>query len=278
MQRPTKTFLNFLFFLVCAGGFAVIFFNERIEYQLAPLLPTFFIIFYGLIVSGAIKECNDFSLAEHLTDTIYYGGFLFTLMSLVALFFKLKDIPEMAEGHILITMTLSHLAIAITTSMAGMLIRSLVRGRWLKLHPEEEGDLEKSYEMLKAIADQFSSSYSDTFDSIKAYLEEKVQTAAAVDHKEKEYLASLDRFISASDRYAAMLEKQNSQYGNAMENLSRSGKELFESSDKMRAELDRLPLKEINDDLNRFRGETGELNLVLDSLVEILENKVEKVR
>ena len=185
MLKSTKTFLNFLFFIFSLAGFASIFLNDQINHELAMFIPTGLTVLYGMIIGGAVSNSFDYALVEHQIDTIYFMGFLYTLMSLVTLFYKLNGVLSVELDQMAISIVFTYLAISITTSIAGVIFRSLVKGSYLKNHPEEDVSLEKSYELLKSIADSFSTSYQDTFDSIKVYLDERLQTTASVDSKEK---------------------------------------------------------------------------------------------
>jgi len=151
--------MNFLFFLFSTSGFAAIFFNDSINHELAIFIPTGLTVLYGLIMGKVLSTSYDTGKVDHHIDTIYFMGFLYTLMSLVTLFYKLNRVIGFEGDQAVISIIFTYLAISITTSIAGVIFRSLVRGHYLKSHPEDDADLEKSYELLKSIADSFSSGY-----------------------------------------------------------------------------------------------------------------------
>ncbi|MFW6223374.1 MAG: hypothetical protein ACOC4A_00645, partial [Spirochaetota bacterium] len=76
MLTATKSVLNTLFLLFSAGGFAVVFYNDLLPEDYAFLSPMVLVVVYGLVVSRALRDCHDASLADHHIDSIYYLGFL----------------------------------------------------------------------------------------------------------------------------------------------------------------------------------------------------------
>ena len=291
MLRSTKTFLNFLFLLFSVAGFAAIFYCEDIEYEFAFLIPTGLTMLYGLIIGGAVSRTYDYNLAEHQIDSIYFMGFLYTLMSLATLFYKLNGAIAVEFGEAAINSALYYVGISVTTSVAGVLFRNMARGRYLKNHPEDQEGLEKSYELLKSIADNFATSYKDTFETIKLYLDERTHTAATVNSKEKEYLKALDTFITATERFSrnlsameSRLAERTTEYAKTLaaqtstiKEMSESGLQLYSITNRIRGEIEALPIEKVNQDLVQFRTETGELSAVLDSLIEIVERKITRV-
>lgn len=291
MLRSTKTFLNFLFPLFAAAGFAAIFFCEDIDYDFAFLIPTGLTALYGIVIGSVVSKAYDYDLAEHLIDSIYFMGFLYTLMSLVTLFYKLNGAAGVELGETAVSSAFYYVGISVTTSITGVLFRSMSRGKYLKNHPEDQVSLEKSYELLRSIADSFSSSYTDTFETIKLYLDERTRTAAAVNSKEREYLTALETFITVTERFSrnlteaeTRLVERTDDFAKTLKTQSGTVKEIAESTlllssaaIRIRNELEGLPLEQVNQNLVQFRSETGDLNLVLDSLIEIIERKIERV-
>ena len=113
-------------------GFVFIAFNDRIELQLAIFIPVTVLFVYGLLLSGVLSGCINYSYVEHRIDSIYSLGFIYTLISLLVLLFKLKKIAGILPEQMVLIITLTYLAIAISTSIGGIIIRSLVMGNYLK--------------------------------------------------------------------------------------------------------------------------------------------------
>ena len=82
------------------------------------------------------------------------------------------------------------------------------------------------------------------------------------------------KLVEQSKSFAGTLADQS----DTIRNIAESGAILSGATLEIKNDLSALPMKEINQNLSQFRSETGELNLVLDSLVEIIEEKLEKVK
>ena len=113
-------------------GFVFIALNDRIELQLAIFIPVTVLFVYGLLLSGVLSGCINYPYVERRIDSIYSLGFIYTLISLLVLLFKLKKIAGILPEQMVVVLTLSYLAISISTSIGGIIIRSLVMGNYLK--------------------------------------------------------------------------------------------------------------------------------------------------
>jgi hypothetical protein len=284
MRRGTKTVLNLLYLLFAAGGFILIFYTGETGGNAVFLLPTAMIGVYGIIVMVSTSGSQEERSAEHHIDTIYYLGFLYTLMSLVTLFYRLNAVGTADQGDAVFHSALYYVGVSVTTSIAGILFRSMARGHYLKDHGGEDEGLERSYRLLKEIAEEFSHSYRDTFETIKLYLDERTRTAAAIGEQEQAYLEALRVFSGAVESFSRELTATGNslagETGRFTRELSAQGdalRELSTASDRVRNGFDSLPLAPVADALAGFRTETGELNGVLDGLIELLERKVERV-
>lgn len=284
MGRGTKTFLNLLYLFFAAGGFILIFFTSTAAGEVVFLLPTAMIAAYGVIVMVSTSSSDEAPAAEHHIDTIYYLGFLYTLMSLMTLFYRLNALDTMDQGDAVFHSALYYVGVSVTTSIAGILFRSIARGRYLKNHAGEDEGLERSYRLLKQIAEEFSHSYRDTFDTIKLYLDERSRTAAAIGEQEKAYLEALHSFSEAIKSFSRdlsgageTLTGETDRFTHVLATQGDALRELSVAAGHIREEFDSLPLRGITGELSEFRTETGELNAVLDGLIELLERKVQRV-
>jgi len=295
----TKSFLNVLFLLFSAAGFAVVFYNGRLPEDYAFLAPMVLVAVYGLVVSAALRGCHDASFAEHHTDSIYFLGFLYTLVSLVVLFYELRAgvsagaaSPEAPPaGELIISDALYYIGISVSTSLAGVLFRNMARGSYLKIHPEEGDELERTYELLSSTAERFATDSRSSFENLELFLKERAERTQAFEDAERRYLSSLETFIETTESFnrglqsaQAELAGRVSELGNTTEayrqGLSRLAEmtgDIEEATGRVISRADELPLESTSAELERLRGGVRELNLVLDSLISILDTKVEKV-
>lgn len=116
-------------------GFITIFFNDRMEHHLVLLIPAILIVIYGLLVGLSLVHNQCKNLEKRRIDTINTMGFLYSLMSLGIMLFKLKNIGGMVPDSLALAIALSYLAICITTSLAGLLFHGLIRGIFKKSLP-----------------------------------------------------------------------------------------------------------------------------------------------
>lgn len=277
--------LNALFLLACAGGFALVFFDGRFAASVAPeyrfFAPTVVVTLYALIVRLALRRCSDRSLAEHHVDSIYFLGFLLTLVALITLFSRLSGSSSGLDGRQEIDHAFYFVGISVSTSIAGVLFRNMARGSYLRRHPEDTDELSRSYELLKSTADGFNAKYRETFESVRLFLDERRENAAALAEGESRYRESLERFVTVTNQFSASLEaaeKQLSARAETLESFNRLTGEIAASAGRIRSAADDLPLRELGEDLSRFGTGVRELDAVLDSLITLLEAKVERVR
>ncbi|WP_319414776.1 hypothetical protein [Marispirochaeta aestuarii] len=289
MSSTAKTMINLLFPLVALAGSWLILQLEHLDEGYALFLPAILVGCYGIIISFSLSGTEDRDYAEHQIDTVYFLGFLYTLVSLTVFFYRFN--PALLQDNWLIAQALYYIGISVTTSIAGVLFRSIARSGYLKKHGEEKVDLEKSYILLKSIAESFSSSYEETFQTVRRYFDERMETSAALGAREKEYLESLERFIGVMDKFSAELTATREELQEAGRAFSRdlaaqrepiagiaeSSLAFSHAAGRIRSELEALPMSSITGGCEQFRKEISELDTVLDNFVSLLELKVEKM-
>ena len=289
MSGTGKGFLNLLFPLFAILGLGAVYYADEIAHPLSFLIPTALVCLYALLVAASVDRCRDASFAEHQIDSIYFLGFLYTLISLAVLFYEFNSAGLNDDTALL--SSVYYVGISVTTSVGGVLFRNMSRGRYLRRFPEDEPDLEKSYTLLKEIAENFSTSYGETFSSIKLYLDERLRTAASVESKEKEYINALAAFNRAIEGFAAGLDESKRSLMDESRAFSRelaAQREPFQkltasaldfslSTGRIRQELEAWPLAAVSSELSRLNAETGELDTVIDSLIRIMEQKLERI-
>ncbi|MFP4705548.1 MAG: hypothetical protein ACLFMV_12135 [Spirochaetaceae bacterium] len=304
MLTATKSVLNTLFLLFSAGGFAVVFYNDRLPEDYAFFAPMVLVVAYGLVVSRALRDCHDASLADHHTDSIYFLGFLYTLVSLVVLFYELRagvsagapptgapPAEATSPGEAIVSDALYFVGISVSTSLAGVLFRNMARGAYLKSHPDEGDELERTYELLSSTAERFAADSRASFDNLELFLKERAETTKAFEEAEKRYLSSLENFIDTTESFnrglqsaQAELARRVSELGDTTETyrqglarLAEMTGDIEDTTGRVISRAGELPLESASAELERLRGGVRELNLVLDSLISILDTKVEKV-
>ncbi|MFO8064294.1 MAG: hypothetical protein R6V29_06620 [Spirochaetia bacterium] len=308
MLSATKSVLNMLFLIFSAAGFSVVFYHDHITSGYAFFLPIAFVAAYGVVVSSALRNCYDRSFADHHIDSIYFLGFLYTLISLVTLFYRLQtelggieqaagaaaegDAAGLAiAGSAAMSKALYYVGISVSTSLAGVLFRNMVRGTYLKSHPDESDELERTYRLLTSIAEQFASDYRKTFENLELFLSERAETTKEMNETEKRYLESLETFTKTTESFTRALSategelsKRVSELGSTMgeyeagvSRLTEMTGEIADATRRVSSGAGEMPLETTSVELKRFRTGVEELNTVLDSLISILDTKVEKV-
>lgn len=272
MSRARKskgTGLNSVFLCAAAAGFAATVvttpgFIEGWEY-----VPTSMVVLYAVVVHLMIRSCGDRSVAEHYIDTIYYLGFLFTLFALVALFATAGRLgTRFSGGELLVTASMTYIGISVTTSLAGVLLRSMVRGAYLRTHPER------------------------SVDTIEAFLSERAATIRALTEKEQEYSKALEHYISATESFSSRITVTGTHLTEPLERIAVQAERHMKSADAFEAvqqrliqtaegihrEASLLPWSSVGKQMEEFSTGVRELNAVVDGLIEVLENRVERIR
>ncbi len=308
MTKGTKSFLNFLFFICAAGGAASIAYAHLLIFEYTLLIPTGVVLVFAFAVAVAQKAGSDGEAAEHYAESIYFLGFLFTLVSLAALFYKLgsgglgsgltESMPGLKASQLMalstktIEETFAYIGIAVTTSVAGVLLRNIVRSKYLKNNPGGQGDIESAVIQLKQIAEGMNGGFSDTMTAIGEYFEQRKDLAGQMKKKEKAYVDGLENFTEVIDRFSKRLDEVEKgllgsaeSLGNSLkkqaDGISQADEGLRSLADRLRSlksETDTIDLKGTADQVAAFGRETGELNAVLDSLIDIIERKVDSMR
>lgn len=257
--------VNALFLVAAAVGFVATTRATPGVYDEWTAVPTLTVLVYALLVRHLTASCEDRPYAEHAIDLIYYLGFLFTLFALVILF---SSLGAAAAGADLLSTALTYIGISVTTSLAGVLGRSMVRGSYLRRHPERSAD------------------------TIEAFLAERAATVEALAGREQAYLDALDRYIQATSAFAGGLGDLQERLGAPVELVAAQVRRQVQSLDELEAVQQRLiqtaeaihressiiPWSEVGAQMDSFRTGVSELNAVIDGLVEVLESKVERIQ
>lgn len=289
MLTPTKTFLNLLFVGAAGSGFAIIFFETALAARQELVLLVALVGAYALLVTRLLRGCVDRGLAEHHLDSIYFLGFLLTLVSLLTLFVQVQEISVSTPAAL--SEALHYVGISVTTSLAGILGRNIGKGNYLKHHPEQEDSLEKTYALLQQTAERFAGEYRKTFEKLDTFLSERAEVTETILKREQEYGQALGRFTDATSQFSSRLAENQAELSGRLADL-RSGvdeyarhlgrfneitEQLSATGEGMRRRAEELPLDQTSAELERFHGGVKELNQVLDSLIGLLDEKVEKV-
>lgn len=128
----------------------------------------------------------------------------------------------------------------------------------------------------------------ETFNKLDLFLRERAESSERLREVELRQSKSLEELAGATEALARRLTEAQEQLGSAatgvsaqVNNLSRTVRELQEraagageSMEQVKVELNGLPITQVSVELERFGGGVDELNLVLDSLLEIMDKKV----
>lgn len=291
MKKSTALSMNFIFLVVIACGSLAIYLSDKTGAQEIFYLPAGLTLFYGLVTGLVLRSCDDSAQAEHFADTVYFTGFIFTLVSLSVLFYRFYSGSFESMSADLITDTFFYIGVSVTTSVAGVLLKNIVRASWLRLHPETGDQLERTYQLLKETAESFQGGYAGVFDSIGSYLEERRENARLFDREEKAFLASFEAFgrtlTSFNTEFEASISELNNELRMAADavgqqrqeigNLIEAGRDTEEAARSFSRGISEIPLDELCSNMGHLRRESQELDAVLDSIIRIIELKVEKV-
>ena len=292
MSYSRKRTLNALFIITAASGFAAIAASSEMTFDHAFFLPTTLVVLYALIVGRLLEGCNEPNVADHHLDSIYFLGFLFTLVSLIVLFYELQRSVQQVEGPAQVEHAFFYLGIAVSTSIAGVLFRNITRGAYLQNHTENQDALERNYELLKSLTDAYVSDYRETFTAIQTFLAERRDTTEAVAGKEREYLEALGRFVETTGSFSSSLTSAERElsarltafastargHEEQLEQFNRLSGEIAHAAERVHTEAAAMPLGDLNQELREFHTGVHELNTVVDSLVTVLEHKVQAIR
>lgn len=264
VDRPS---IDTYFFAASASGFFVIAMTAYFPGRFVYILPALIVLTYALYIRAEILRCPDRALAEHHADSIYFLGFLFTLASLITLFMQMAR-PEVIDSDTVVGYVLIYIGISISTSIAGVLFRSIVRGHYLLKFPER------------------------TVDSIEAFLTERAVTTSALLEKEQAYLDAMERYIAATEAFSHNLSQSQELLTPHVEamagvlNTQTAGLDTFhqlanrflETATTLEHRAAGIPWNIVTQEMNHFHRGVEELNGVLDSLITALEHKVERIQ
>ena len=116
-------------------GFIAIFFTQKLESHFSLLIPAILTIIYGILVCISLMNIQNKVLVMRRIDTINFMGFLYSIISIGTLLYKLKIFGGTAPDSLALMIALSYLSISITTSFAGLLFHSLVKRIFMKSFP-----------------------------------------------------------------------------------------------------------------------------------------------
>ena len=238
-------------------------------------VPAVLVLIHAAAVGAFITRSHpplDRHRVEHHIDSIYYTGFLFTLVALTTLFLEIGTNLTVAQSDAIFVAVMHTIGVAVTTSIAGMLGRTVVRGVYLRHTPVRQ---ERTACDGPAVA------------------EEPALEAARPDCAAHEvaYIEALDRFVAATTGFAESLSAVQrdlvvradafgvvvAEHAAAVERAHTLTAGFLATSARLVNAAEKVPLEELNAQLERFRTGVGELDGVLDALITVLEHKVRKV-
>ncbi|MBF9018476.1 MULTISPECIES: hypothetical protein [unclassified Oceanispirochaeta] len=286
MNKNTQGLMNFLLPLFAAAGGYLIFTQEGSMSTQQMLMPTVLVVLYAFFLQLGLTKCPT-GQAEYYSDSIYFLGFLYTLMALVTLFIKLND----SLGEDISTRIFGLVGVSVSTSIAGVLLRNMSRAAYMKNHPENEDDMADATARLAEIAASLSRDSAQTLTSIQDFLTERQNNLQIFGDKEERYLQALDRFSSVTDSFCTHLTRQGEALDESISHFTRGSGESLKTIEDMSStvstlsremsrlnkEASSLDLEPLSDSMQILSRDTRELDGVIDSMIGILDQKMEKV-
>jgi hypothetical protein len=281
-------------FILAAGLSALPMVNESLANPLLSMgLPVGIVAAYA-ILTGIVLSAggNGPEALRHRIESVYFLGFFLTLLAMLLLFYRLslRGLGALTDEGI--SAIFLAIGTSVGTTMAGVLGRNVLLGRFASRIEANGSDLQDSYRLLKEIAEGFSARYEQTFAGISEFLDERRENQQIFAHREGEFLDALGHLASVLREAASQVRDSETELAESLAALrelisaAREGAGAFagehgafiESMERSRRLLEAAPFAEIGGDLTRFREETRELNQVVDSVIELLDARVEKVR
>lgn len=279
----------FVFFAALSGGGMFLIPSEQTE--LAVGFQLGLVALYGFVSHGAISRISDGQTVHHRIESVYFLGFFMTLMAMVTLFLDLssRGIEDLADGGL--PKVFLYIGISVVTTMAGVLGRNILNGLHLKRLQDPEQGLEEHYLLLQEIAEGFNHHYNETFQSIGEFLDERKENSTIFAKKEREFLDALSQLSSSLKKVGDDIRQSDDQLRTTADQLrktltdqvqtttamARASEDLAQYISYTREQLEDLPFQTINGNFKDFAYQTDELKAVLDSAIDVLENKLARV-
>lgn len=297
MKRSTKTFNNLLFPLFAVGGFFYVYWIDltglaELELLLKLLVPTYLVGAYAILMFASTKTADDYEVADYYSESIYFLGFIYTLISLFIFAMKLIPHAEKDLANNALTFSLLYIGISVTTSLAGVLFRNMVKAAYLKRHPADTSSVvNQSIMKLTEYSEMLAKTYSGVAAEIQSFLLERKEEISLLSEKESKYIESLATFNDAVDNFCRRLSEESREISNTssifeksikgqestLQSMSHIISSLSESVGRTSSQIENLDLSPLANDMSNLRGEISELDSVIDSLIGIIQLKVEKL-
>jgi methyl-accepting chemotaxis protein len=210
---------------------------------------------------------------------------------MLTLFYRFSTSSSIAEAGSRILDVFHYIGVSVTTSIAGVLLRNMVRTAWLAAHPDTGSGLAEAVLLLKETAEGFSRNYQTVYDSLNAFLAERRDNAAEFSKSEKAYTKALDACTEAAEHFAGSIKLTENKLTESMDGinscvraqmegiktLDEVNRDFSAASSRLLKDLDRLPVMQIAESIKVLGRESSELGTVMDSILSIVEKKLERV-
>lgn len=241
------------------GGFLAL-----IDSDLQFIVPPILVFVYAIIISQYLKENPASIVANHYIDSVYFLGFLFTLITVAIVFIKLRFSDEGNLDEV--NEIFSLLGIASLTTIIGLLGRNTIKGRYSEKYKEViESEIANNLQNLIDLTDKFvkqSQDYGKVLENIDDFFQTRASDLDSLRMIEQSYLDSLAQFKDNIDQFAKEQERQRKQFEEALEIQSDSlEKKLELINKKIDAQIDALGTS--NKSLDEFRGKLQDTNAEL---------------
>jgi len=280
------------FVVSVVSGFVLVFFAHEFVQEVVLLGPSLIVAVYAVVVWRGVRNSVDAEFQEHHIDSVYFLGFLFTLISLFSLFASYAGIGRAGLVKPNIDDVFFYVGIAVTTSVVGVMLRSVVKGVVLKTKVGPTDELTASYELLRDIAAEFSTNYSSTFGLIQKTLEERATVSDAIKDKEQQYLLQIDKVIDASESLRrtfsegkTMLSESIQGYTDLSSGFSRSIRELDDSVqsvsehvETLNGRMSSIPAGQLAESFDQLSAVIQDFEKVLDGISDVFGHKLTKIK
>ena len=298
-------------------GFILIYFQNDIIHSpfLAQASPTALVIIYAIFIGFYVKGNKNPDIVEHHAESIYFLGFLFTLVAIFSLFsrFDWNNLKEIEEQKNVV----NFIGIALLTTIFGIVFRNIIKATYMQEeHESSYSQYMNKMEEIKRDFQDFSNRYEGIFITIGKYIAEREKEIEHLHEKEKEYFSNLDNFNSKVKSFSNTLVTQQKSFSDALisqhntlrdtittqENILSEGiknqQEAFKESTDILENFEKR-VKDVTDSLQNSIGDLSglertmrnvaesitifnegvtSLKKVLDDFIKVVEHKVTKLK
>jgi len=283
--KDLRNFFLFFFALGVGSIFLVreINFENNLIFQM--LVPSLVVVFYATFIFR--KGRNVLNL-DQLGDSVYYLGFIITLVALIMALYDLSENPNTQD-------IISKFSIALVTTVVGILIRVL----FSQFEPSQEDISEMNERMLSDTALSLKTQLDVSIDTFKGFVDEvsrktsetleknSIELSTFLKENSEEFATSSKKVIQNINSASNTLIQKSNSLDQALEGLNNTTENFNQNLSVLNSALTQSnPAKEISnlqdvinsmsDSMQSYANDFSKIReLVSTDLNEISENKKE---